>query len=230
MSEIAARPRAMELGTIAASLPLPSRFKPAAAPRLPAWNWVTASVVGHVLIAVLLTWQFATRGKPQAPDRIQAILIISDSPSRAASTPQPPAPQPAPTPAPVKPADVTPKPSPKPKPEPQASKPEARPDTPKTATPPAERIGNEGESSFSLILDGVRGNWLQPAGPHIPFLCRLKIDYQPGGIISNVSIVKSCGNPRIDDSVLRAVWKTQPLPLDGDAAGKGGSLVLEFTP
>ncbi len=222
--------RVLDLGTVSSSLPLPDRYTPVAASRLPAWNWTTASVAVHLLFAVLLSWQFAARGKPQVPQRIQAVMIVKAA-APAAAPAQVAEPAPQPTPEPVKPKPLEPRPAPTPKPVTPPSKPQAKQESQaKASPPPAEKVGNEGESAFSLILDGVRGNWLQPAGPRIPFLCRFKIDYLPGGIISNVSQVQTCGSPQLDDSVMRAVWKTQPLPLDNNARGQAGSIVLEFTP
>lgn len=40
----------------------------------------------------------------------------------------------------------------------------------------------------------------------------------PGGLVLNVSLIKSSGNPAYDNAVERAILKSQPLPLPPDVA------------
>lgn len=75
----------------------------------------------------------------------------------------------------------------------------------------------------------IRDNWLMPPGAGSHFRCRLRIDYAVGGRITALHFLQSCGTPVLDDSVKRAIWKTQSLPLP-DAKREAGSLDLEFTP
>lgn len=212
---------------------------------------LVASIAAHVVLAVLLTLQLSSRGGVPQRVPLQAVMIIRPASTTAAATapvpsiaeasqkeptpPEPPKPQQTPVPKPK------PKPSPTPKAKPPAeaqasAKPQAPPQSaskkppPSAAGEPADRIGDSGESPLSTLLNGVRENWLQPAGPRSMFRCRVKITYQPGGIVTGVSVLQGCGNAALDDSVQRAIWKTQPLPLDPQSIGISGSVVLEFTP
>jgi TonB family protein len=97
------------------------------------------------------------------------------------------------------------------------------------AATPVQKQGEEGESFGLTLLGRVRENWLRPVSSAATFRCRLRIDYLAGGTITNVVILEGCGNNPLDDSVQRAVWKTQPLPL-GPSQNGPGSLVLDFTP
>lgn len=92
------------------------------------------------------------------------------------------------------------------------------------AAPPLPQAQQEIED----VIGGIQANWLEPPGIRRDFRCRLRIDYLAGGIIAAMRFVSGCGSPVLDDSVRRAVWKTQPLPLRAPAAA--GSLELDFTP
>ena len=75
----------------------------------------------------------------------------------------------------------------------------------------------------------LRANWLAPPRAAPVFRCQLRIDYRSGGMISAVHVAQGCGDRSLGDSIERAVWKTQPLPLPPDAPASG-SLDLEFSP
>jgi len=96
-------------------------------------------------------------------------------------------------------------------------------------THPGEQArGDGGESSSASLLSSVRANWLRPAHARLIFSCRFIIDYGAGGVIANVTQQQDCGDAELDDSVMRAIWKSQPLPTPAQAGG--GRVVLEFTP
>ena len=44
-----------------------------------------------------------------------------------------------------------------------------------------------------------------------------------------VRLLEGCGSPMLDDSVKRAVWKTQPLPV-ASARKQAGRLEIDFSP
>ena len=79
------------------------------------------------------------------------------------------------------------------------------------------------------VIGRIHDNWLEPPGPSKGFQCRIHIDYAAGGMITAVRFLQGCGNPMLDDSVKRAIWKTQPLPLL-HAKEAAGSLEIDFTP
>jgi outer membrane biosynthesis protein TonB len=204
------------------------------------------SMAVHIIIVLFLITHAASKGVPKP--QIRKIVVISldslremGNPSAPVSETIPPSPQPVPKMTSVPPPDaqVVPKPKPKPatppKPAPAAAAAKAQAKAPapplKQSEIPAqnEKRGDQGESIGITVLNQVRTNWLKPAGSVQSFHCRLRIDYRAGGMISNVVVLDGCGNDPLDDSVERAIWKTQPLPL-GPAQNGPGSMVLEFTP
>ncbi len=115
-------------------------------------------------------------------------------------------PRPKQAPTPPKPAQA----ATAPQPQTQARAPAVQPRQSELPTPLQKR-GDEGESIGITVLGRVRTNWLRPVGSSLSFHCRLRIDYLAGGFIANVAVLDGCGNNPLDDSVERAIWKTQPL-------------------
>ena len=168
---------------------------------------------------------FRESGKPRAP-HVETVPPSQQPLPKMNAAPPPDAqavPRPKHAPAPPKPAQTA-----VPQPQTQTRAPALQPRQSQLPTPLQKR-GDEGESIGITVLNRVRTNWLRPVGSSLSFHCRLRIDYQAGGFIANVVILDGCGNNPLDDSVERAVWKTQPLPLDPAQNGPG-SMVLEFTP
>ena len=208
---------------------------------------MVVSMALHLFLAFLLITHTASKGvrKPQ----FKATIAISLEPFREMGKPRapnaqavPPSPQPAPKTAAIPPPDAQAVPKPRQAPAPPKPAQATVPQQPKLqsrapvvqprqqALPtPAQKHGDEGESIGITVLNRVRTNWLRPVGSSQSFRCRLRIDYMAGGFISNVVVLAGCGNGPLDDSVERAIWKTQPLPLDPAQNGPG-SMVLDFTP
>jgi TonB family protein len=201
------------------------------------------SLLLHALLVLLLVTHQASKGVPKPqPRRVVVISLDSlrDAGKAAAPAVQVPPPAKAPPrqqPAPVPPvAPTAPRKAQPPKQPPRSAAasqphpPQATPAPAQTsAATPVQKHGEEGESLGVTLLGRVRENWLRPLSSALSFHCRLRIDYLAGGTISNVVILEGCGNNPLDDSVQRAVWKTQPLPLSPSQSGPG-SLILEFTP
>lgn len=80
------------------------------------------------------------------------------------------------------------------------------------------------------ITDKVRGNWLRPPGIGRDFVCLVEVEQLPGGQIASVKIVESCGNALLDDSVERAVRKSDPLPVAPDPSIYERQLRFYFKP
>ncbi|MFI4979001.1 MAG: energy transducer TonB [Nevskiales bacterium] len=96
------------------------------------------------------------------------------------------------------------------------------------AAPQAPKVPDEVQE-MEDVLGRIHDNWLEPPGASKSFQCRIRIDYAAGGMITAVRFLQGCGNPILDDSVKRAIWKTQPLPLP-HATEAAGSLEIDFTP
>lgn len=199
------------------------------------------SLLLHLALVVVLVTRPPAKGVPK-PQKQRLVTISLDAlresgkPSAQAVAMPAPKEPPKLLPVPVPPqAQAAPKKPAPPKQQPQRS---ASPPQPPQATPkpaqastaaPAQKHGEEGESPGLTMLGRVRENWLRPAHSAASFHCRLRIDYLAGGAISNVVLMEGCGDGVLDDSVERAIWKTQPLPL-GPAQQGPGTLVLDFTP
>jgi outer membrane biosynthesis protein TonB len=161
------------------------------------------------------------------PARIHAV-IISLAPEQRPVAP----------PAPVKPPEQqqplvpvpTPIPMPVPKPKP-AAPPKLKPKPAASTappTPPKPQISPEVQE-MDDVVGRIHENWLEPPSAAKSFHCRVHIDYAIGGMITAVNIVQDCGSTVLDDSVRRAVWKTQPLPLLR-AKLAAGSIDIDFLP
>jgi hypothetical protein len=201
-----------------------------------------ASFALHLLLALLVSGLMQLgRNAPPPRASIRAVMISSSIHSGAqtaeATPPQPtvsaaaPAAKPAPSPKPApqaKPQSVTPPAKPKPAPPTPAK---AAPSAASASTSPVskDQSGVEAEEDSDSLLQRLRANWLAPPRAAPVFRCRLRIDYRGGGMISAVHVGQGCGDRSLGDSIERAVWKTQPLPLPPDAPASG-SLDLEFSP
>jgi hypothetical protein len=93
---------------------------------------------------------------------------------------------------------------------------------------PSPQVMNE-DQEIDDVVGRIRDNWLEPPDISRNFRCRLRIDYAAGGMITAVHFLQDCGGLALDDSVKRAIWKTQPLPLMS-AKREAGSLEIDFTP
>lgn len=80
------------------------------------------------------------------------------------------------------------------------------------------------------ITEKVRRNWLRPPGLSDDFQCRLQIQLLPGGQVVGVKLLESCGNPILDESVQRAVLKSDPLPTPDDPSVFDRDLIFTFVP
>ena len=79
------------------------------------------------------------------------------------------------------------------------------------------------------IKHKVAQNWLQPPGVNDDFECRVKVRQLPDGSVIDVQIMDSCGNTVLDDSVIRAVNKSDPLPT-GDSRVFEETVIFTFKP
>ena len=78
--------------------------------------------------------------------------------------------------------------------------------------------------------DRVRSNWLRPPGFDQDFVCLVEVQQLPGGQITSVKVIESCGNRSLDDSVEKAVRKSDPLPVVPDPSIFDRELRFYFKP
>lgn len=209
----------------------------------PRWWSAAASLVVHALLIGLLVTSFRTpqRGAPASnlPKSIQIIMAPPAPPAPKVvvppSLPTPklptppkemaklaPLPTPLPTPVPAKPKT---EPKPVAKPQPAPAKPAGASTQTPSPAPPVPPVETPEES----LLGRFRDNWLPPARRPRNFSCSIRIDYRAGGRITGVEFLNKCGEYDLEESVRRAIWKSQPLPLI-EAKTADGSIEIEFTP
>lgn len=197
----------------------------------------------HALLIGLVVATFRTpqRGAPASnlPKSIQITLAPPAPPAprvvvppklEAAKLPTPPkeiaklvpTPTPVPTPIPAKP-QTAPKAAAKPPPTPV--KPAGASTQTPSPAPPVPPVETPEES----LLGRFHDNWLPPARRPRNFRCTIRIDYLAGGRITAVEFMDKCGEYDLDESVRKAIWKSQPLPLI-EAKTTAGSIEIEFTP
>lgn len=65
----------------------------------------------------------------------------------------------------------------------------------------------------ALILQAISENWIVPVGANKNLTSELMIRLAPGGVVLDVQVTKSSGDPSLDSSVRAAVFKASPLPV-----------------
>ncbi|PTU32857.1 TonB C-terminal domain-containing protein [Stenotrophobium rhamnosiphilum] len=188
----------------------------------------TVTVLLHVsLLALMLSSAMESRSRAHASSQTQAIQVSLINEQQATEiTP----PQPVEPPKELSPLAPVPTPLPVPKPATQSAptKSAAKSATTSSTAAPTSKTSNDSEE-IEDVIGRIRDNWLEPPGISKTFRCRLRIDYVVGGKITAVHFLQGCGGLALDDSVKRAIWKTQSLPLLG-AKRESGSLEIDFTP
>ena len=78
-------------------------------------------------------------------------------------------------------------------------------------------IQAEVDQYSAMILQQVQQNWIVPQKvEHLS--CLLEVQIAPGGMVTQVRLLKSSGNDALDRSALAAVNKASPLPVPKDSA------------
>lgn len=72
----------------------------------------------------------------------------------------------------------------------------------------------------------IRNRWLKPPRASPTLQCVVKVTIEADGHIMSVALVKSSGNADFDDSVVRAIYKSDPLPVNIPGAPKGPVVTL----
>lgn len=69
----------------------------------------------------------------------------------------------------------------------------------------------------ALILQAISENWLIPAQVNKKLYCELMIRLATDGVVLDVQITKTSGDPSLDSSARAAVLKASPLPVPADS-------------
>ena len=80
------------------------------------------------------------------------------------------------------------------------------------------------------IKSKLASNWLRPQGVSDTIICTVRVELADNGHVLSVQVIGSSGNSLFDDSVRRAVLKSDPLPLPVDPTAFQSGLKLHFTP
>lgn len=68
----------------------------------------------------------------------------------------------------------------------------------------------------AAILSSIGHHWLVPPGSNKEVSCQLLIHLAPGGVVLDVTTVKSSGDEALDHSAQTAVMKASPLPVPSE--------------
>lgn len=70
----------------------------------------------------------------------------------------------------------------------------------------------------ALILQTISEHWIIPSQANKSLYCELMIRLAPGGMVMDVQIIRTSGDPSLDSSARAAVLKASPLPVPPDSA------------
>ena len=94
----------------------------------------------------------------------------------------------------------------------------------------AARAGRQ-RTWVDQIAAAVRRNWQKPLGSPSTFRCGVKVTLLPNGSVVSVKVVQTCGAGfALDDSIEKAVLKSDPLPLPENPADFDRNLTFTFIP
>jgi len=190
----------------------------------------TVSALLHlILLLVMLSpaMQNASRARSSAQPQAIEVSLLTEQQQTADETPAQAIEPPPQISTPIPQATAVPPPKPATKAAPKKS---AAPSTATTATTAQDTKSTPNDSQeLEDVVGRIRDNWLEPPGISKTFRCRLRLQYAAGGTITGVQFLQGCGTLALDDSVKRAIWKTQSLTLL-KAKHEAGSIDIEFTP
>jgi len=68
----------------------------------------------------------------------------------------------------------------------------------------------------ALIVQAISQKWIIPIQANKRLYCELMIRIAPGGMVLDVQVTKTSGDPSLDSSARAAVFKASPLPVPSD--------------
>jgi len=81
----------------------------------------------------------------------------------------------------------------------------------------ARRAQGEVDRYKALILQAIGENWIIPSQSSRKLSSELMIRLSPGGMVLDVQVTRSSGDPALDSSARAAVLKASPLPVPSNA-------------
>jgi colicin import membrane protein len=93
----------------------------------------------------------------------------------------------------------------------------------------AGRLDKVAEWAYALVRH-VQSNYRKPPGAPDDFACQLRMQLLPDGTVTNVRILKSCGDALLDRAVEDAVYRSSPMPRPADPSVFERDLTINFTP
>jgi colicin import membrane protein len=99
----------------------------------------------------------------------------------------------------------------------------------------AEQAGQEyGKVAQATWIDqlgaAIHPHFHIPPGTDPSLKCKVRLQIGPTGQVMTANVVTSSGNQLFDNSVLSAVYGSQPLPLPDDPSLLNQAIILTFTP
>jgi colicin import membrane protein len=79
-----------------------------------------------------------------------------------------------------------------------------------------QQINSELAKYTELIRQAISQQWIVPANSNRSAFCILEIALAPGGVVTNVQLKQTSGDPVLDRSAITAVYKASPLPVPTD--------------
>ncbi len=76
----------------------------------------------------------------------------------------------------------------------------------------------------------VKANYQRPASSLEDFSCKVEVTLAPTGAVLAAKVTKSCGSEPLNDALLRAVYRSDPLPTPSDPSVFQRTLTLNFRP
>jgi colicin import membrane protein len=92
------------------------------------------------------------------------------------------------------------------------------------------RMATEQERWIAMITNKIQRNWVRPINSADKFDCKLNVQILPGGSVIDVKLTRGCGSTALDESVKRAVLKSDPLPMPADPEVFDRNLNFTFIP
>lgn len=81
-----------------------------------------------------------------------------------------------------------------------------------------QQVNSELAKYTELIRQAIGQQWIIPANSNRSAYSILDITLGPGGVVNNVQLKQSSGDPVLDRSAITAVYKASPLPVPTDPA------------
>ena len=79
------------------------------------------------------------------------------------------------------------------------------------------RIAGEVDKYKALIVNAIGRNWILPERADSSLSSQFRIRLAPDGMVLNVTLTRSSGDPLLDRSAQTAIYKASPLPVPTDS-------------